>query len=72
MKISVSNSNDATWKIKISKYAMDKTTSHGNVFRCFKGTGSYVAAYGDADGYIVLQPGTGAYGLQLSGEYVTS
>lgn len=70
MRVTIANSNDGAWKVKIDKYPMKQTTCHA--FSAFKGTGSYVPCYSDSNGYIVNQGGTGKYTIVMSGEYVTT
>lgn len=70
MQVAIANSNDRSWKVKINKYPMKQTACH--IFSAFKDTGTYIPCYGDKDGYIVNQGGTGKYAIVMGGEYITT
>ena len=69
MQVKISNSNAGAWKVKINKYPIKNTCQ---IFSAFKGTGSYVPCYGDKDGYIINQAGTGKYQIIMGGVYITT
>ena len=69
MQVKIANSNAGSWKVKINKYPIKNTCQ---IFSAFKGTGSYIPCYGDKNGYIINQGGTGKYQIIMGGEYITT
>ena len=69
MQVKIAISNDGAWKVKINKYPIKHTCQ---IFSAFKGTGNYVPCYGDKNGYIIKQGGTGKYQIIIGGAYITT